>query len=118
MIAEITNNETILLKESYLYKDFIKAQLEGAKWRKEIVAWEIPFSIENIEKLKNTNCEIETTILEKYERRKEDIKSATKEKMATNSIEIEPMPIKLKAYQHQIKGYNIACKLMNLFKRE
>ena len=118
MIAKLANKETILLMDSFLYKDFIKTYLEGARWKKEVVAWEIPFTIENIEILRSINCKIEPEILDKYERKKEDIKSATREKMATNSIEIEPMPIKLKAYQHQIKGYNIACKLMNLFKRE
>lgn len=118
MIAKITNNETILLLESLPNKEFIKKEIQGAKWRKDIVAWEIPFTIENIEKLKETNCLFEKVILEKYNRKKQNIKLATKEKMEEDSIEIEPMPIKVKPYQHQIKGYNIACRLMSLFKKE
>ena len=117
MIAKINKDENIILLNSYPYKDFIKDKLHGAKWKKEILAWEVPFSIYNIEELQKTNCEIEKTIMEKYLKKAKDINEATKEKFVQESIEIEPMPIKAKPYQHQVKGYNIACKLMNLFKK-
>lgn len=118
MIAELTENETILLKKSYEYKDYIKEELQGARWKKDIVAWEIPFTIDNVRKLQVTRCEMDYNIIEKYKKKTKDIKAVTDEKLATESIEIEPMPIKLKPYQHQIKGFNIACKLMNLFMKE
>lgn len=118
MIAELTNRETILLKQSYEYKDFIKEELQGARWKKDILAWEVPFTIDNVRKLQVTRCEMDTRIIEKYNKKTEDIKAVTTEKMASETTEIETMPIKLKPYQHQIKGFNIACRLMNLFKKE
>ena len=36
------------------------------------------------------------------------------EKQADNDP-IEPMPIKLKPFQHQIRGYNMACMVLGLF---
>ena len=54
MIAELTKSETILLKQSYEYKDFIKDQLQGATWKKDILAWEVPFTIDNVRKLQVT----------------------------------------------------------------
>ena len=118
MIAELTNNDTILLKRSYEYKDYIKQELQGARWKKEMLAWEVPFTIDNVRKLQVTRCEMDENIIEKYKKKTNDIRAATAVKMANESVEIESMPIKLKPYQHQIKGFNIACRLMNLFGKE
>jgi len=118
MIAELTNNETILLKRSYEYKDYIKQELQGARWKKDVIAWEIPFTIDNVRKLQAIRCDMDHNIIEKYNKKTTDIREVTNEKLAMESVEIEPMPITLKPYQHQIKGFNIACKLMNLFIKE
>ena len=77
-----------------------------------------PCTKDNITRLEKIGCVVGKEIIDYGNKQYEHIMEATKEKMASESVEIEPMPIKVKPYQHQIKGYNIACKLMNLFKKE
>lgn len=108
----------IVLKESYEYKDFIKNKLFDPKWNKDKKAWIVPCTKENIVLLERIGCTIGKDIVEYGNKQYQHILEATKEKMAKKSIAIEPMPVKVKPYEHQIKGYNIACKLMNLFKKE
>lgn len=110
------DNETLGLQESYYYKDFIKTELTGAKWIKDTKMWQIEFSIGNIEKLKSVRCEIPIEIENLYEEKKKIINQVTQEKISVETEAIEEMPIKAKPYQHQVKAFNIACKLMNLFK--
>lgn len=117
MIASFEDGQ-IVLTDSYQYKDFIKSKLFDPKWKKERKAWIVPCTKDNITRLEKVGCVVGKEIIDYGNKQYEHIMEATKEKMASESVEIEPMPIKVKPYQHQIKGYNIACKLMNLFKKE
>jgi len=110
------SNELLGLQESYQYKEFIKIELTGAKWLKDKKMWQVEFSIGNIDKLLSIRCDIPEEIIEEYQKKKEVMKQVTAEKLIDKTEPIEEMPIKVKPYQHQIKAFNIACKLMNLFK--
>jgi len=110
------SEETIGLQESYEYRDFIKNELTGAKWIKEQKIWQVEFSVGNIEKLLAIRCLVPEEIIQEYEKKKAVMKEVTREKMADRVEPIEKMPVKIKPYQHQVKAFNIACKLMNLFK--
>jgi len=116
MIVIKENNETLALQDSYNYKDFIKSELTGAKWVKDRKIWIIEFSIGNIEKLQTIRCEIPEHIMSEYKQKKKVLNQVTAEKLTDKTEPIEEMPVKVKPYQHQIKAFNIACKLMNLFK--
>ena len=118
MQAILINNETIGLQDSYYYKDFIKNELTGAKWIKDRKIWQVEFSTGNIEKLQSIQCGIPENIAIDYQRRKDVMNQVTAEKLIDKTEPIEEMPIKANPYQHQIKAFNIACKLMNLFKGE
>ena len=108
----------IMIKDSYHYKDYIKETICGTKWDSNAKAWIAEFSTKNIEKLKCVGCTFSKELEEAYIKQKQKELEVHKEKMADDSKEIEPMPIKVKPYEHQIKGYNIACKLMSIFKKE
>ena len=110
------NNDLIGLQESYQYKEFIKIELTGAKWLKDKKIWQVEFSTGNIDKLLSIGCDIPGEIIEEYQKKKKVMNQVTAEKLTEKTEAIEEMPIKAKPYQHQIKAFNIACKLMNLFK--
>lgn len=118
MIAILRGTEEIELSESYAYKDFIKSEFQCNKWNKENKVWTIPFSIDNVNKLQTTNCTISDEIIQKYEKEYLKLKLVTEEKMLESSVAMEPMPIKAKPYTHQIKAFNIACRILNLFEKE
>lgn len=118
MQAVMINKETIGLQDSYYYKEFIKSELTGAKWVKDRKIWQVEFSTGNIEKLQSIRCEISKDVMTEYEKKKEVMNQVTAEKLIDKTEPIEEMPIKANPYQHQIKAFNIACKLMNLFKGE
>ena len=44
------------------------------------------------------------------------MEQVTAEKLSEKTKAIEKMPIKATPYEHQVKAFNIACKIMNLFK--
>ena len=108
--------ETLGLQDSFHYKEFIKQELTGAKWVKDKKIWQVEFSIGNIEKLLTVKCDITDDINAEYEARKKVMDQVTAEKLSEKTKAIEKMPIKATPYEHQIKAYNIACKIMNLFK--
>ena len=108
--------ETLGLQDSFYYKEFIKQELTGAKWVKDKKIWQIEFSIGNIEKLLKVNCEIPDDVKAEYKKRKKVMDQVTAEKLSEKTKAIESMPIKATPYEHQVKAYNIACKIMNLFK--
>ena len=116
MIAVKIDNETIGLKDSFYYKDFIKQELTGAKWIKDTKMWQIEFSVGNIEKLRNVACTIPDEIVAEYIEKKKIMDQVIAEKLSDETKAIETMPIKAQPFQHQIKAFNIACKIMNLFK--
>lgn len=118
MKAIIINQEAIGLQDSYNYKEFIKSELAGAKWLKDRKIWQVEFSTGNIEKLQSIRCDISEEIMTEYKKKKVVMDQVTAEKLIDKTEPIEEMPIKANPYQHQIKAFNIACKLMNLFKGE
>lgn len=111
MIAELQNEE-IILKNSWEYKDAIKS-IPGRKWSSKQKVWTLPLTADSVEALKHTACQISNDILKKYKILK-DIRERTKEEKFTEmAAPIEPMPLikTIKPFQHQIKAYNMA--LMN-----
>lgn len=118
MKAIMINQETIGIQDCYHYKDFVKSELTGAKWIKDKKMWQVEFSTGNVEKLQSIRCDIEEKIIVEYKKKKEVMNQVTAEKLIDKTEPIEEMPIKAKPYQHQVKAFNIACKLMNLFKGE
>jgi len=113
--AVLSGHDRILLYDSYRYKDYIK-QLAGAKWNSLDKSWQISLTIDSVDILRALYCEMDEAVYAAYLKEKKRIQEAEKAKLATRVIESEPMPIKVKPYRHQTRGYEVACKLMGLFK--
>lgn len=116
MLVRLLDDGTLGLQDSFQYKDFIKKELTGAKWVKELKIWKVEFSIGNVEKLMKLKCSFTDDLKKEYLKLKKVMDQVTAEKLSEKTNAIETMPIKAKPYEHQVKAFNIACKLMNLFK--
>lgn len=81
----------------------------------EYKGWSIPLSVELVEDLQAMNCTLAQEIQLAYYDKKKCLDQAKLQKFNEKVIAKEPMPIKAKAYEHQIRGYNIACEIMDLF---
>lgn len=112
------DENTLGIKDCYKDKDFIKSELTGAKWIKDKKMWQVEFSTTNFEKLQWMGCGIPEKAAIEYESKKAIMNEIIEEKLMDKTEPIEKMPIKANPYQHQIKAFNIACKLMKLFKGE
>lgn len=103
-------NRKIVIWESFTHRETIK-QIKGRVYNPENKTWIIPFLEENITILKMLGC---TFCKELFRKEKEFlVTSGGKDK---TPLPIEPMPIKVKPYSHQIEAFNKACSKMKLFK--
>lgn len=105
MHAEIQNNRIVIF-DSFMHKDTIK-EIHGRIWHPESKVWSVPLNADNIETLIMLGSELS-----------EELKSLVTSNNTNDSYNLDqplmPMPLKVKPYQHQIRGYNLACSSMGI----
>jgi len=84
--------------------------IPGRRWNRYKKCWILPLSIESIEKIKDLPGAFDPDILTEYYKLIERKRKTEAERFGSNEP-IEPMPIRIKPYQHQVRAYNMA--LMN-----
>lgn len=111
MLTANLSGEKIHVYNAYPVKNVIKT-IPGRKWNPKEKAWVLPVSIEAVETLDSLRCRFDPEIIAKYEEMKKRQEKITEIKTAQAVEPIEPIPIKshIKAYQHQIKAYNLALQ--------
>ena len=95
----------ILLYDSYILKESIK-EIPGRQWHPEEKAWSVPISQQNIETLDLLGCELSDELT--------DIRQSFVSKNTANENTLLPAPLKVSPYEHQLKGYNLACQSMGI----
>lgn len=112
----VLKNNVIEIYDAYLVKDAIKA-IPGRRWDPKKKVWTLPVTVEAIEQLKYIPGKIEPVILERYRELKRLQDQVKEQKVAEKVEPIEPIPLKphVKPFQHQIKGYNIAGRILEVF---
>ena len=101
----IIKDGKILLYDSYIFKESIK-EIPGRQWHPEEKAWSIPISQQNIETLDLLGCELSDELT--------DIRQGFASENTTDETTLLPAPLKVSPYQHQLKGYNLACWSMGI----
>jgi hypothetical protein len=99
----------IAIHDAYLYREVIK-EIQGRYWDLERKVWTVPFKPENISTLKVIGCEFKGVLI--------DMVSSLTESRDNPGIPVEPvepMPIRVKPYQHQVQAYNFVGSLLGLF---
>ena len=105
MMHAVIKDGKILLYDSYIFKESIK-ELPGRQWHPEEKAWSVPISQQSIETLDLLGCELSDEIT--------DIRQRFVSKNTANENTILPAPLKVSPYEHQLKGYNLACRSMGI----
>lgn len=101
----IIKDGKILLYDSYIFKESIK-EIPGRQWHPEEKAWSVPISRQNIETLDLLGCELSDELA--------DIRQSVVSKNTANENTLLPAPLKVSPYEHQLKGYNLACLSMGI----
>lgn len=107
MKAVLVEGNNIELHNSFEYKEYIKT-MQGRKWEGKRKIWIIPASYDNIAALKRVMHKLSDDIMKIYEEQKKKIEKTAELKNAEVVEPVEPMPVKIKPFMHQIKGYNLA----------
>ncbi|WP_227764999.1 hypothetical protein [Zhaonella formicivorans] len=107
----IYENGRIAIYDAYLYREVIK-EMQGRYWDPERKVWTVPFKPENISTLKVIGCEFKGVLVDM-------VISLTKsgDKAEISVKPVEPMPIRVKPYQHQVQAYNFIGNLLGWFER-
>lgn len=92
-----------------MFKEVIK-EIQGRSWEPEEKVWSIPLNNENLLTLNIIGCEFRGEL--------KDIFASTKgidDKGNIPTTPIEPMPLKVKPYKHQVQAFNYAGRLLGIF---
>lgn len=103
----ILAEDHIEVSDCYWEKEQIKT-IPGRQWDPKRKVWILPATLEAIDHLKHITNNIDKKIIDKYVELKQIQDEITKIKLADEVKPIEPMPIRLKPFQHQIKAYNLS----------
>ena len=95
----------ILLYDSYIFKESIK-EIPGRQWHPEEKAWSVPISQRSIETLDLLGCELSDELT--------DIRQGFASENTADENTLIPAPLKVSPYEHQLKGYNLACRSMGI----
>ncbi len=95
----------ILLYDSYIFKESIK-EIPGRQWHPEKKAWSVPISRQSIETLDLLGCELSNELA--------DIRQGFASENTANENTLLPAPLKVSPYEHQLKGYNLACRSIGI----
>ncbi len=93
-------------------------QIQGYSWNAKQKCWEYPLGHYDEIREAFPFAQVEEGLQQEVTNIKDLEKEVTKAKLAgwENIEPTEPMPIKTKPFQHQTLGYEIACKLMGVFR--
>ena len=101
----IIKDGKILLYDSYIFKESIK-EIPGRQWHPEEKAWSVPISQQNIETLDLLGCALSDELT--------DIRQRFVSENTVDADTLFSAPLKVSPYQHQLKGYNLACRSMGI----
>ena len=101
----IIKDGKILLYDSYIFKESIK-EIPGRQWHPEEKAWSVPISQQNLEALDLLGCELSDELA--------DIRQSFVSENTADENTLLPAPLKVSPYEHQLKGYNLACRSMGI----
>ena len=101
----IIKDGKIMLYDSYIFKESIK-EIPGRQWHPEKKAWSVPISQQNIETLDLLGCELSDELT--------DIRQRFVSENTADKTMLIPAPLKVSPYEHQLKGYNLACRSMGI----
>lgn len=99
----IVKESRIFIYDSYAHKESIK-EIPGRYWHIEEKAWSVPLNIDNIETLNILGCILPDELLELLENTDEYFENPV----------LIPAPLTVTPYEHQLKGYNLACRSMGI----
>jgi len=106
-LKAILAEDHIEVSDCYYEKEMIK-NIPGRQWDPKRKVWVLPTTLDVIEHLKHITSNIDKKIIDKYIELKQIQDEITKIKLADEVEPIEPMPIKVKPFKHQIKAYNLS----------
>lgn len=101
----IIKDGKILLYDSYIFKESIK-EIPGRQWHPEKKTWSVPISQQNIETLDLLGCDLSDELT--------DIRQRFVSGNTADETMLIPAPLKVSPYEHQLKGYNLACRSMGI----
>ena len=104
MYAQLKNSR-IYVFDSFIHKESIKG-IPGRLWHSEDKAWSIPIESTNIETLDLLGCELSTEL--------RDLKQKIIQEKTEDNHVLIPAPLKVNPYEHQMRGYNLACRSMGI----
>ena len=102
-------NGMITIYNSYLYREVIK-EIQGRYWDPIRKVWIVPFNAESVATLRIIGCEFKGVLIDMVSSLIEN-----NDKLELPVEAIEPMPIKVKPYQHQVQAYNFIGNLLGFF---
>jgi SNF2 family DNA or RNA helicase len=108
MKAVLKDNE-IHITDSFDAKDLIK-EIPGRRWSPAQKAWIIPVTVEAIDSLRRIRGHIDPEINKIYADMIKTQVATDAIRLSENIKPIEPMPVKVKPFQHQVRGYNMALE--------
>lgn len=101
----IIKDGKILLFDSYIFKESIK-EIPGRQWHPDEKAWSVPVSQQSIETLDLLGCELSDELT--------DIRQRFASANIIDADTLLSAPLKVSPYEHQLKGYNLACRSMGV----
>ena len=102
-------NGRIVIYDAYLYREVIK-EIQERYWDPVRKVWIVPFNAESVSTLRIIGCEFKGVLIDMVSSLIEN-----KDKLELPVEAIEPMPIKVKPYQHQVQAYNFIGNLLGFF---
>lgn len=101
----VFRDNRIFIYDAFVQKESIK-EIPGRQWHPEEKAWSVPISQQNIETLDLLGCELSDELT--------DTRQRFVSKNTVNENTLLPAPLKVSPYEHQLKGYNLACRSMGI----
>ncbi|SKA88433.1 hypothetical protein SAMN05428976_11156 [Clostridium sp. USBA 49] len=102
-------NGRIVIYDAYLYREVIK-EIQERYWDPVRKVWIVPFNAESVSTLRIIGCEFKGVLIDMVSSLIEN-----NDKLELPVEAIEPMPIKVKPYQHQVQAYNFIGNLLGFF---
>ncbi|MBE6846423.1 MAG: DEAD/DEAH box helicase [Ruminococcus sp.] len=101
----VFRNNRIFIYDSFIHKEGIK-QISGRLWHPEEKAWSVPVGADSLETLDLLGC--------KFSDELRDLKRKLIQKKTADNQVLIPAPLKVTPYEHQLRGYNLACRSMGI----
>ncbi len=103
MLAEIWSDDEIKITDCYMYRESIK-DIQGRRYDPVNKAWFVPNILSNIETLKLLGAAIDKNLADYHNAQNNNSVNVSEDKPVCD------MPVSIKPYQHQIKGFNLCMQ--------